>query len=771
MKKCFRGFKPYLFLSLLLNVSLETVHAQNPGGVSGSLTFWSKANTTTTGKLVLDVNNKVQRWEHEQSTFGIAQATAGQRPQFTALPAQPESFNFNPYVQFLQTASTFLNNTATTPDLLGQGGTIFMVSSTPSDGSALTYYSSSSYRYQLKPFWRTQIGANSTGYTADMVGTPTAYVGDAPRITLSWGGGATYKSGRNEGLFPVNNAASLYFPSVSAGLCVGRNSSGGEYVNSAIAEIILYNATLTFTEIRKVQSYLAVKYGITLDTTNYLASDATVIWDNIANSGFNSNITGIGRDDSSALYQKQSKSININRLVSVYNEDNGGIFPSMNDSNSTSFTTNKSFLLFGDNNDSISLSRCLFDGAIVGMSRTWKVQQTGTIGNVTLSVNTSDVPLSVSNLLVSSDPSFPAASTTVLPLSTSGSKKYASVAFNGNDVYFTFGSEQLLVNKTITNLTCLSTTGGGVTTNITGGISPYTYSWNTTPPTLSPNLVDVGGGTYVLSITHGGCTLLDTSVVGSDIIVIQGDMVTTDVLCAGEASGTITVTPTNGTPPYIYSLNGAPVTTSNSFTGLLPGLYNITITDAKGCSGVVQTTVQQPQGLELTIAKSEANYCERGAAPNGNISVEVFGGTPPYSFTINNQGVTPVALKISGLKGDDYTIEVTDKNGCTDTTGITIKDVPCCYLMLPTAFSPNGDGLNDVYSPNNIGPSLLNNFSIYDRWGKKVYSNADNAKGWDGNYKGTPCDAGTYYYIIEYDCQNPGGSRIISQKGDITLIR
>lgn len=123
------------------------------------------------------------------------------------------------------------------------------------------------------------------------------------------------------------------------------------------------------------------------------------------------------------------------------------------------------------------------------------------------------------------------------------------------------------------------------------------------------------------------------------------------------------------------------------------------------------------------------------------------------------------------MKGSNYIVEVTDKNGCTDTAGVTIKDVPCCQLVLPNAFSPNGDGLNDIYSPNNLGPMLMNNFSIYNRWGEKVYSNASNAKGWDGSYKGTPCDAGTYYYRIEYDCQNPGGSRMITQKGEISLIR
>lgn len=769
MKKSSIICKPFLFLSLLA-FTLETVNAQNPGGVGGSLTFWSKANTTTAGKLVLDVNNKVERWEHEQSTFGVTQTTAGSRPQFTSLPAQPTSFNFNPYVQFSATTNTYLSNVTTTPNLLGQAGTIFMVANTPTDGSGLTYYSSPSFRYQIKPFWRTQMGSSGTGYTADMLGTPTTYTLDAPRVVMSWGGAVTYKSGRNSEIFPVNNQASLYLPAIGGGLTIGRNSNGGEHVNSAIAEVILYSTTLTYTEIRKVQSYLAVKYGITLDTTNYLASDGTVIWDNTVNTGYNNNITGIGRDDSSALHQKQSKSVNINGLVSLYNEDNAGIFPAMNNNSTATFANNKSFLLFGDNGDSLTLSHCVYDNKVVAMKRTWRVQKTGTVDQVTLAVNSADVPAGVASLLISDDPSFPATSTTVLPLSTSGGKKYIATALETGQ-YFTFGTAPLQVDLTITNLTCASTTGGEVLADVSGGLAPYTYSWNTTPPTLNPDLINIEGGTYLLSVTHGGCTYVETATVASDIINITGTVVTTDVLCAGQANGTITVTPTNGTAPYTYSLNGTPATTSSSFSGLLPGFYNITITDAKGCSGVLQTTVQQPQGLELTIAKSEANYCERGPSPNGNISVEVFGGVPPYTFAINNQAVTPEKLKISDLKGDDYIIEVTDKNGCTDTAGVTIKDVPCCHLILPTAFSPNGDGLNDMYIPNNLGPMLMNNFSIYNRWGQKVYSNTSNTKGWDGTYKGTPCDAGTYYYLIEYDCQNPGGSRIISQKGDITLIR
>ena len=123
-----------------------------------------------------------------------------------------------------------------------------------------------------------------------------------------------------------------------------------------IAEFIVFSRLLTAPERNKVESYLAVKYGFTLNQTpsnnnNYTASNDSIIWNTLANNLYANNLTGIGRDDSSGLLQKQSKSINAAALVTMYNGGNytGGVFPTLNTLNTNTYKDNNSYLIFGDN--------------------------------------------------------------------------------------------------------------------------------------------------------------------------------------------------------------------------------------------------------------------------------------------------------------------------------------------------------------------------------------------------------------------------------------
>jgi hypothetical protein len=110
----------------------------------------------------------------------------------------------------------------------------------------------------------------------------------------------------------------------------------------------VYNRALTPLEQQKVDSYLAIKYGITLSggTMNYLASDSTILWNASTNSAYKNNITVIGRDDASALSQKQSKSVNPNAGEYLVTIGNGNIIATTNSGNSNSFSVDRSFLAF-----------------------------------------------------------------------------------------------------------------------------------------------------------------------------------------------------------------------------------------------------------------------------------------------------------------------------------------------------------------------------------------------------------------------------------------
>ena len=125
----------------------------------------------------------------------------------------------------------------------------------------------------------------------------------------------------------------------------------------------------------------------------------------------------------------------------------------------------------------------------------------------------------------------------------------------------------------------------------------------------------------------------------------------------------------------------------------------------------------------------------------------------------------PLAEKI-------YTLTVTNNNGCIATATVQLK-VQCdqSRVFIPGAFSPNGDGKNDVFSV--MGISVVKHMIIYNRWGTPVYERSnyiasERSSGWDGTYKGDPLPAGTYAYFAEMDCPS-GGS--FTRKGTVILIR
>lgn len=123
-----------------------------------------------------------------------------------------------------------------------------------------------------------------------------------------------------------------------------------------------------------------------------------------------------------------------------------------------------------------------------------------------------------------------------------------------------------------------------------------------------------------------------------------------------------------------------------------------------------------------------------------------------------------------------YTIKVADEYGCTNTKDITVT-VVCNGLnyFVPNTFSPNGDGVNDIFAPRGVGLARVNSMRIFNRWGEMVYERMNflandrtPTGGWDGTYKGKPASADVYIYIIEFVCEN---AAIVPVKGNVALVR
>jgi hypothetical protein len=188
------------------------------------------------------------------------------------------------------------------------------------------------------------------------------------------------------------------FDSNGGNATIGSNL-GSSYMNGQIAEIMVYSSIPTSLEQQQIQSYLALKYGITLDKdTNagsgnagdYILQDqTTVVWNESDNSAYHNDVAGIGRDDGMLLTQKQSKSINDDATVTI----GLGSIAANNASNSNSINSNKSFLVWGNNGAALtsSTTKTLICAPEVQLDRVWKVVETGSIGTVQVAMTEATV--------------------------------------------------------------------------------------------------------------------------------------------------------------------------------------------------------------------------------------------------------------------------------------------------------------------------------------------------------------------------------------------
>jgi gliding motility-associated-like protein len=124
---------------------------------------------------------------------------------------------------------------------------------------------------------------------------------------------------------------------------------------------------------------------------------------------------------------------------------------------------------------------------------------------------------------------------------------------------------------------------------------------------------------------------------------------------------------------------------------------------------------------------------------------------------------------ITGIidKSRTVTLLAMTTHGCISIDSAEVNPKSCCQFAVPSAFTPNGDGRNDLFRPMG-GRFKIQQFSVFNRWGEEVYIyRASTLKGWDGTYKGYPQELGVYYWVVLYECE--GVEHI--EKGDVTLIR
>lgn len=250
------------------------------------------------------------------------------------------------------------------------------------------------------------------------------------------------------------------------------------------------------------------------------------------------------------------------------------------------------------------------------------------------------------------------------------------------------------------NVSCFGGNDGSATAVVNGGQQPYVYLWSNGG--FNPTISNLSTGTYYVTVTsNGGCITTDSITITAPTSPITAITTQSNVTCFGGTDGSATVVPSGGTGPYTVFWNTTPAQTSLNATGLNNGSYAVTVTDNNGCNTTQNITISQPQPLSFGLINQQNVSCFGGN--NGEVSININGGTAPYSYNWNNNSL-PNNSTINNLTAGVYLLSITDANGCIANNQYIITEPPTLIASISSFNNITCNGFNDgAIQTNTIG--------------------------------------------------------------------
>ncbi|MEM7571535.1 MAG: gliding motility-associated C-terminal domain-containing protein [Bacteroidota bacterium] len=293
-----------------------------------------------------------------------------------------------------------------------------------------------------------------------------------------------------------------------------------------------------------------------------------------------------------------------------------------------------------------------------------------------------------------------------------------------------------------------------------GGSPPYSFSLNGQAIQESPTFNDLPAGTYQLQLTdQAGCTLVEDFEIAASSAPQIDTLILSDAQC-GLPNGGLTIEVTAGLPPYIFQLNQQVASPEPFFDQLGSGSYRVQVLDAASCLVETSFNLQDTPPLSLELLEQRAASC---LDQDGQLLIEYSGGSGSLVLFENGRRLGPaeVCLQttcqelISNRGAGNYRYLLQDSVGCVDSLTISLA-AGNCPIYLPTAFSPNFDGVNDFFEPLGVRNSAIEIlvFQIFDRWGGLMFEQTAGSLGdpkfrWDGRRNGQAAMVGVYSYQLK----------------------
>ncbi|MEO1261151.1 MAG: gliding motility-associated C-terminal domain-containing protein [Bacteroidota bacterium] len=324
------------------------------------------------------------------------------------------------------------------------------------------------------------------------------------------------------------------------------------------------------------------------------------------------------------------------------------------------------------------------------------------------------------------------------------------------------------------DISCAGNNDGSATVAATGGIPPYQFEWSNGDN--SADITQLAASIYAVTVTDmNECTDI------AEVILAEPDplnitFTVNDLNCFSQNSGGIITETMGGTMPYTFSLNGGTSQPSGDFFELSEGGYEVTMMDANGCATSEIISINSP--IPVTVDLGDDLFIEFGDDVQLQAIVNVpFDSLASLIWQPLDSLECPdcLAQDVAPLITSTYSVSVTDVNGCADEDTLTVFVDRTKNVYVPNAFSPNGDGINDVfmvYAENNTVENIQS-FIIFSRWGESVFQQSnfqpnDFTFGWSGTHNGEELNPAVFVWKAEILFKD--GTKELF-KGDVTLVK
>ena len=316
------------------------------------------------------------------------------------------------------------------------------------------------------------------------------------------------------------------------------------------------------------------------------------------------------------------------------------------------------------------------------------------------------------------------------------------------------------VTTTPVHVSCFGLVDGEATANVTGGSGNYTYLWNPSGQTTQ-TATGLAAGNYQVTVTDvdGGCS------VTADVTLLEPDEITLTMAgfdACNPALGSASVTAAGGVGGFTYAW-GPSGQTANIAIQLDSAMHTVVVTDANGCTATdsVFVTIWDAPTVTITPDTTMIYGDELMLNATGGVSYSWSPNEDIDCIDCSNPIVTP-------LNNTVYCVDVTDANGCMNNACVVVNvEIICGDVFVPSAFSPNNDGENDALCVYSDCMEQMT-FTIYNRWGEKVYQTSSMNICWDGTWNGKELNSAVFVYVLDGYLIN---GQHIDQKGNISLIR